>query len=148
MKDANCAVMVYDVTKKSTLANLKIWNDMFEEHQMPDAIKVVVGNKIDLQQDRQVTKKEGEAEALKYNAQHLEVSAKHGKRLDELFNNIIDLIADHLENRGRLPAAEEESRAANSNNAVSEAKSSKFELKSKRPEESTQKPGGVRSKCC
>lgn len=30
---------------------------MFEEHQMPDAIKVVVGNKIDLQQERQVTKK-------------------------------------------------------------------------------------------
>lgn len=57
MKDANCAVIVYDVSKKSTLNNVKIWNDMFEEHQMPDAIKVVVGNKIDLQQDRQVTKK-------------------------------------------------------------------------------------------
>jgi GTPase SAR1 family protein len=48
MKDANCAVMVYDVSKKNSLNNLKIWNDMFEEHQMPDAVKVVVGNKIDL----------------------------------------------------------------------------------------------------
>jgi GTPase SAR1 family protein len=48
MKDANCAVMVYDVTKLSSLDNLKIWNEMFEQHQTPDAIKVFVGNKIDL----------------------------------------------------------------------------------------------------
>jgi GTPase SAR1 family protein len=58
MKDANCAVMVYDVSKKATLANLKAWNDMFEEHQSHEAIKVFVGNKTDL--DREVSKKEGE----------------------------------------------------------------------------------------
>lgn len=34
---------------------------------IPDAVKVVVGNKIDLA-DRQVTKKEGELEAAKYNS--------------------------------------------------------------------------------
>jgi GTPase SAR1 family protein len=48
MKDANCAIMVYDITKKQTLGNLKIWNDMFEEHRSLEAIKVCVGNKIDL----------------------------------------------------------------------------------------------------
>ena len=42
---------------------------MFEEHQMPDAVKVVVGNKVDLSQ-RQVTKKDGESEAAKYNSRH------------------------------------------------------------------------------
>ena len=73
--------MVYDIAKKSTLNNLKIWNDMFEEHQMPDAVKVVVGNKIDLS-DREVERKEGELEASKYNSKHFEVSAKQGKRLD------------------------------------------------------------------
>jgi small GTP-binding protein len=106
MKDANCAVMVYDVSKKPSLDNLKVWNEMFEEHQTPDAVKVLVGNKIDLT-DRQVSKKEGEAEAVKYQSKHFEVSAKLGKKLDELFNSIIDLIIDHLENRGNLPAIEE-----------------------------------------
>ena len=62
---------------------------------MPDAVKVVVGNKIDLQ-EREVTKKEGELEAGKYNSKYFEVSAKQGKRLDELFNGIIDIISDHL----------------------------------------------------
>jgi len=105
MKDANCAVMVYDVSKKATLANLKAWNDMFEEHQSHEAIKVFVGNKTDL--DREVSKKEGELEAQSYgNSKHFEVSAKQGKRLDELFNSIIDLITDNLEHRSNMPAIE------------------------------------------
>lgn len=29
MKDAHCAVMVYDITKRSSLENIKVWNDMF-----------------------------------------------------------------------------------------------------------------------
>jgi GTPase SAR1 family protein len=58
MKDANCAVMVYDITKRSSLENLRVWNEMFEQHQTPDAIKVFVGNKIDLS-DREVAKKDG-----------------------------------------------------------------------------------------
>jgi len=52
MKDAHCAVLVYDITKLSSLENIKIWNDMFEEHQSPEAIKVFVGNKIDREKDR------------------------------------------------------------------------------------------------
>jgi GTPase SAR1 family protein len=48
MKDANCAILVYDVGKKSSLDSLKSWNKMFEDHQMADAVKIFVGNKIDL----------------------------------------------------------------------------------------------------
>ena len=56
MKDANCAILVYDVNRPQTLTNLKIWNTMFEEHQSSEAIKIVVGNKIDL--DRNISKKD------------------------------------------------------------------------------------------
>ena len=56
MKDANCAILVYDVSKKSSLDNLKVWNNMFEDHRLPDAIKIFVGNKTDLV-ERQVSKK-------------------------------------------------------------------------------------------
>ncbi len=66
---------------------------MFQQHQSPDAVKVFVGNKIDLT-DRQVNKKEGECEAGLYKSKHFQVSAKQGKKLDELFNTIIDEISD------------------------------------------------------
>jgi Ras-related protein Rab-8A len=82
---------------------------MFEEHQMPDAVKVVVGNKIDLS-DREVSKKEGELEASKYSSRYFEVSAKHGKRLDELFNGVIDHICDNMESRGKVSVADQEAK--------------------------------------
>jgi Ras-related protein Rab-2A len=59
MKDAHCAVMVYDISKKISLENIRVWNDTFREHQTPDAIKVLVGNKTDLP-NREVSKKDGE----------------------------------------------------------------------------------------
>ena len=120
---------------------------MFEEHQMPDAVKIVVGNKTDLN-ERQVSKKDGELEATKYNSRYFEVSAKLGKRLDQLFNGIIDLICDNLENRGRLPAIEEEVKQ-NQKIAAKEEGKSKFQLKSalenaKHESERKQK----RKQCC
>jgi hypothetical protein len=42
---------------------------MFEEHRTAEAIKVFVGNKIDLA-ERQVSKKEGENEAAIFNSRH------------------------------------------------------------------------------
>jgi hypothetical protein len=50
--------------------------------------------------------------------------------LDELFNSIIDLIIDHLENRGNLPAIEEKE----DRKEVKEGK----ETKGKSPEEQQQ----------
>lgn len=80
---------------------------MFEEHRSLEAIKVFVGNKIDLSEKREVNKKDGELEAVKYNSKHFEVSAKQGKRLDELFNNIIDLITEHIEEKAKLPVIQD-----------------------------------------
>ena len=55
MKDAHCAILVYDVSKPKTLANLKIWNDMFEDNKSLESIKIfvgtiffILGNKVDL----------------------------------------------------------------------------------------------------
>lgn len=45
MKDAHCAILVYDCTKPKTLSNLKIWNDMFEDNKSLESIKVFVGTK-------------------------------------------------------------------------------------------------------
>jgi hypothetical protein len=64
MKDAHCAILVYDSSKPKTLANLKVWNDMFEDNKCAESIKVFVGmrfviikgNKIDLE-EKCVTKK-------------------------------------------------------------------------------------------
>lgn len=73
---------------------------MFQEHQNSEAIKVFVGNKIDRENERQVSTEEGQTEATKYRCKHFEVSAKQGNKLEDLFNCVIDLIVERSQNKG------------------------------------------------
>jgi small GTP-binding protein len=50
LKNAQCAVFVYDVTRPSTLEDVKIWQRLFREHQ--EAPGVLVANKTDLSAGR------------------------------------------------------------------------------------------------
>ena len=53
-------------------------------------MKILVANKIDLEQERQVSWKEGEVLAKKYNIPFIEVSAKDGRNVDRAFEMMGD----------------------------------------------------------
>jgi len=55
MRDANCAVIVYDVTNKSTFNNIKSWYEFYKLHKNPESIVLIVGNKIDITENREVS---------------------------------------------------------------------------------------------
>lgn len=46
LKNAQCVIFVYDVTKQNSLENVRMWQKLFKEHQ--EAPGILVGNKIDL----------------------------------------------------------------------------------------------------
>lgn len=46
LKNAQFSVFVYDVTRQTSLENVRMWHKMFKEHQ--DAPGIIVGNKVDL----------------------------------------------------------------------------------------------------
>lgn len=48
MRDAHCAVIVYDVTNKTSFDACKSWYDLFQANKNPEAITLLVGNKTDL----------------------------------------------------------------------------------------------------
>ena len=55
-----------------------------------------MGNKIDLP-NREVDTAEAEEIAEKYGVRYLEVSAKSGEKIDEIFINILDLLIDNYD---------------------------------------------------
>lgn len=57
LRDADCAVLVYDITNAETFIALKEWLGIFNNYKRKDAIVIVVGNKIDLK-DRKVTQEQ------------------------------------------------------------------------------------------
>ena len=88
IRDANIILLVYDITQKDTFVHIKDWLKEFS-NLCKDSILVLIGNKLDLEDKRKVTKKEAEEFAIENKLLFGEVSAKIGKRMNELFNSII-----------------------------------------------------------
>lgn len=89
-RNSDGVVIVYDVTNKSTFDQVQEWIKSIEDYAKSDSIvkKILVGNKIDL--PRQVTTKEGQELADKYNLPFFEASAKDNIGIDECMNKIIN----------------------------------------------------------
>ena len=59
-----------------------------EKHASDNISRIIVGNKCDLEESRQVTFDEGKELAEHYNVQFLETSAKDCKNVDEAFTTM------------------------------------------------------------
>jgi len=55
MRDAHCAVIIYDVTNKASFDNCKGWYEFYKLHKKTEAITLLVGNKTDMNDKRQVS---------------------------------------------------------------------------------------------
>ena len=84
VENAEAGIVVYDVTRKDTFDNLEIWYNEIKEAS-PTISLVLVGNKIDLLDDRKVTTEEGQALAQKLGLTYIETSAKDGTNIQDAF---------------------------------------------------------------
>jgi GTPase SAR1 family protein len=62
IKDADCAFVIYDVGKRSSLFEIDFWVKMFYDNKGPDGFVFIIGNKVDLE-IREVTVEEGREKA-------------------------------------------------------------------------------------
>ena len=53
-------VITFDVTDKQTFQNVRSWVESINAHAAKHAARVLVGNKIDLTDDREVSREEAE----------------------------------------------------------------------------------------
>ncbi|KAJ1732595.1 hypothetical protein LPJ61_001968 [Coemansia biformis] len=88
-------ILVYDVSNRESFAHLDSWVEEVNTYCLEgDVVKMVVGNKIDKEAERQVSRQEGAEYARRLQALFLECSAKTktGVRqaIEELVSKIID----------------------------------------------------------
>ena len=88
IRDSSVAVVVYDISSMKSFQNTRKWVDDVRGERGNDVIIVLVGNKTDLNDKREVTQAMGEEEAKRCGALFVETSAKVGANVKTLFRKI------------------------------------------------------------
>ena len=84
MQNADGIIYVYDITQRESFNNLKTW--IRESDQATQGFKkIIVGNKIDLENNRKIGKDVVQKFCEENNIKGVEMSAKEGKNIGECF---------------------------------------------------------------
>ena len=86
-KGAHAIVIVFDITDKDSFEHVKVWMQDIDKFAKTGVMRILVGNKCDLEHQRAVTKDQGNEMALKYGIKYIETSAKDTINIEELFVN-------------------------------------------------------------
>lgn len=92
-RNSSLALIVYSVTSKDSFKNIDMWLRELRTQSNPDVKIILIGNKIDLTDQRVVTKEEGELFAEKNNMNlFLETSAKTGFNAQSTFIQMANIL--------------------------------------------------------
>ena len=97
-KSGVCALVVYDITNRESFNNVSTWVEECKNNGPSTISLVLVGNKIDLEDKRQITYDEGEEYANQNNMLFFETSALNGSNIDKMFNDTVESIIRKIEN--------------------------------------------------
>jgi Ras-related protein Rab-5C len=87
-RNANCAVVVYDISQSSSLEKARTWIRELQRQADPSIVIALCGNKTDLAARRQVSQEEAKKYAEEEGLMWGETSAKTGEGVSDIFTAI------------------------------------------------------------
>ena len=90
--NSNGGFIVYDITKKESFKKIDEWVKLFRERSSPKSPIILIGNKSDLNDQREISEEEGRNKAEELNFSFYETSAIEKKNIDEAFDEMIKQI--------------------------------------------------------
>ena len=95
-KGAKGAFVVYDISRKASFNNIDKWLFDLKNNGDENINIIIIGNKIDLENQREVTTEEGEKKAIINKASFIETSAKNGDNIEKAFNLMIENVYENF----------------------------------------------------
>jgi Ras-related protein Rab-6A len=106
-RDSNIILLVYEINNKDSFLHLPDWVNDLTNVNKDDVIFALVGNKIDLEESRQVSTEEGQKFAEEHGYIFQEVSAKTGDGFSDLFyKDLFEKIRIKFRPGGQQPTTE------------------------------------------
>ncbi len=84
-KGAHAILIVFDITDRDSFDHIRNWMADIDKFAKEGVLRILVGNKCDLANKRQVTMEEAKEIANKYGIKYIETSAKDTINIDDLF---------------------------------------------------------------
>lgn len=88
IRDSSLAVVTYDITNRASFLNASMWIESVRTERGDDVVIMLVGNKADLGDKRQVSTEDGEKLAETEGVLFIETSAKEGFNIKALFRRL------------------------------------------------------------
>ena len=90
-------IALFDVTNELSFMNLKNWLALIEEECNPDMPIIIVGNKIDLENQRVIEKEKAIEYTNQKKIEYIETSSKTGENIDKAITLITKKILEKLD---------------------------------------------------
>jgi len=101
IRNSAVAIVVYDITNPGSFQSVEKWIGDIRTERGNDVIIMIVGNKTDLAERRQVTIEQGESKAREHGVMFIETSAKAGFNIKALFRKVACALPVFKENPAR-----------------------------------------------
>ena len=122
-KGAKGVIVVYDICRKVSFDNIDKWIDDFKSKADEDAVILIIGNKSDLQDKREVNTEEVKLKAEKYKMAFMETSAKNNENVSKAFLQLFkEIIKIYKEKNSDTINDIEESKKKNSGKVYNKSK--------------------------
>ena len=95
---ADGMLLVFDITRSSTFSNVNNWYSSAVKYGLSGIPRILIGNKVDLAEERKIILPMAEHLSEKLNAPYLETSALTGENIKLVFQKIAELVYKSKEN--------------------------------------------------
>ena len=95
---ADGMLLVFDMTRTSTFSNINNWYSAAVKNGLSGIPRILIGNKVDLKEERKIILPMAEHLSEKLNAPYFETSALTGDNVKVVFHKIAELVYKSKEN--------------------------------------------------
>ena len=92
LKNANGILLMYDISSRKTFDDISQWLESIKEAKGDNFPIIIIGNKCDLKEERQISEEEGEKLAKDNGFSFIETSCKEGINIEKSIQILVNII--------------------------------------------------------